>query len=161
MENEIWKDVIGYECLYQVSNLGRVKGLRFNKEKILKQRIGTKGYFTLCLRKDKIVKSKEVHQLIAIAFLNHKPCGYKLVINHIDFNQKNNNIKNLEIVTHRENTNRKHIKSSSQYVGVSWNKSAKKWISAIRINGKRIFLGSFVNEQEASQVYQNRLMEIL
>ena len=97
MENEIWKDVIGYEGLYQVSNLGNVKSLRFNKEKILKQRIGTKGYFAVCLRKDKIVKTKEVHQLIAIAFLNHKPCGYKLVINHIDFNQKNNNILNRHL----------------------------------------------------------------
>jgi len=160
MENEIWKDVIAYEGLYQVSNLGNVKSLRFNKEKILKQRIGTKGYFAVCLRKDKIVKTKEVHQLIAIAFLNHKPCGYKLVINHIDFNQKNNNIKNLQIVTHRENTNRKHIQSSSKYVGVYWGKNDKKWKSAIRINGKKKHLGSFINEYDAHLAYQNAVNKI-
>jgi hypothetical protein len=163
MKKEIWKDIIGYEGLYQVSNLGRVKSLgndKSKKEKILKIRIGTKGYFIANIRKDKKSKAIDVHQLVAIAFLNHTPCGFKLVVNHIDFNKQNNNVDNLEIITHRENTNRKHIESTSKYVGVYLDKCSGKWASAIRINGKKKYLGRFENEQEASRAYQTALVRL-
>ena len=98
---EIWKDIIDYEGLYQVSNLGRVKSLHHNKEKILKNRLGANGYYSVALNKNGKIKYLGVHRLVAIAFVD----GYKeeLVVNHIDENPLNNIYTNLEWTSHKEN----------------------------------------------------------
>ena len=67
---------------------------------------------------------------------------------------------NLEIVTSRKNTNKKHLKSTSKYTGVSWNTKSNKWKSQIRINNKDIYLGLFINEKQASIAYNNKLKEL-
>jgi len=157
---EEFKSIKGYKGIYKVSNLGRVKSLKFNKEKILKMSFATGGYCIVSLSKDGVVKMRTVHQLVAETFLGHTPCGMKLVVNHIDFDKTNNKVSNLEIVTSRENSNQKHLKSSSKYIGVSWNKPAKKWIANIWINGKKKNLGRFTNEIDASNAYQLKLSEI-
>ena len=92
-----------------------------------------------------------------MSFLGHEPNGHALVVNHIDFDKTNNHVSNLEIVTNRENTNQKHLKSSSKYIGVGWDKSRQKWVSRIRINGKLKQLGRFNTEIEAHITYQNKL----
>lgn len=95
---EIWKDIQGYEGLYQVSNLGRIKSLK--KEKILKPSVQYinkhKNYKRLkvSLTKNHIKKDFMVHQLVARAFI-HNPNNYNL-INHIDGNTLNNYVSNLE-----------------------------------------------------------------
>lgn len=164
---EVWKDIPQYEGLYQVSNLGNVRSLdrvcrrgRKLKGKVLKDALCGRGYFVVELNKNGKAKTITVHKLVAYSFLNHKPCGHKLVVNHIDINRENNNLYNLEIITQRENTNKKHIKSSSKYTGVYWNKKAKKWRSNILINGRRKHLGYFTDEKEAAQAYQNELNKI-
>ena len=157
---ENWKTIKDFEK-YEVSNYGRVKSFNFNKEKILKNGINSNGYYVIDLCNNKKHKTFNVHQLVAIAFLKHEPNRHKLVVNHKDFNRLNNHIDNLEIVTQRENTNLKHIKSTSKYVGVCWDKNKNKWISAIRINGKLKHLGTFTNELDAHNAYQNKLKEIL
>ena len=169
-EIEIFKDILGYEGLYQVSNLGRVKSLERKvrkensfktvKEKILTPVINNGGYLRVTLWKQGKQKDFKVHQLVAMAFLGHKPNGHKLVVNHKDFNRKNNNAINLEIITQRKNTNKKHLKSASQYTGVSWHKSSKKWRARIWYNGRLEHLGYFDNELEGFFAYQTRLNEI-
>ncbi len=158
---EEWKDILGYEGLYKVSNLGNIKSLKFQKEKVLKLQTNTKGYFIVNLYKNKKMKSHQIHQLVAIAFLNHVPCKMELVINHINFDKKDNKVSNLEIVTNRENSNRKHLKSTSKYTGVSFEKDRNKWVAQIKIKGKRVLLGRFSNEIDASNVYQSKLKEII
>ena len=153
---EIYKDVIGYEGIYQVSNFGNVKSCKTGL--IRNYYLEKNGYYSITLRKNGTGNTRKVHQLVAESFLNHKRCGYKLVINHIDFNKINNKVDNLEIVTNRENSNRKHIESSSKYVGVQWNTEKRKWKSTIRINGNRNHLGYFNNELEASEAYQEALL---
>ena len=69
---EIWKDIPGYEGLYQVSNFGRVKSFKNKTEKILKLSICSHGYYVITIRTYKKIR---VHQLVAMAFLNHKPNG--------------------------------------------------------------------------------------
>ena len=164
---EVWKDIKGYEGYYQVSNKGRIKSLSrkiFNgksyyvsKEKILKIPVAKNGYYTVVLYKNNSLKAFQVHQLIAINFLNHKPCKHKLVVNHIDTNKLNNDISNLEIISHRKNTDKKHIKSSSKYVGVRKLKNTNFWQSRIYIKGKRIYLGNYKNEYNAHLAYQKAL----
>ena len=154
---EIYKDVIGYEGVYQVSNLGNVKSFRYGKERQMKQSKDSSGYLVIGIRLNNVPKIRRVHQLVAESFLNHTRCGYKLVVNHIDFNKTNNKLDNLEIVTQRENSNQKHLKSSSKYIGVSWSKSRNKWVALIYLNGKHKNLGRFNDELEASKAYQKAL----
>ena len=156
---EEWRSIKDYED-YKVSNLGRVKSLKFGKEKILKKGLSGNGYHIVNLCDVGLVKARKVHQLVAVAFLNHKPDGYKLVVNHKDFNRTNNNVSNLEIVSARENSNRKHIKSTSKHVGIYWNKAASKWRAQIVINRKKKHLGYFVDEIQASNAYQKALKNI-
>jgi len=156
---EIWKTIPNFEY-YQVSNLGRVKSLKFGKERILKAGIDHGGYSLVILSLNGKTKSITLHKLVAMAFLNHNPCGMKLVINHINFNRLDNSLSNLEIISQRENCNKKHLKSSSKYTGVFWNKLRNKWITRIQINGKNKHLGYFTNEEDASEAYTSFLKTI-
>ena len=102
---------------------------------------------------------RTVNQIMAIAFLSHKPCGHKIVVDHIDNNKLNNKLYNLQLITHRENIS-KDKKGSSKYTGVCWHKIKNKWQSSIAINGKIKYLGIFTNEIEAAQAYQNELKKL-
>lgn len=98
---EIWKDVDGYEGLYQVSNLGRVK--RVATSRVLNGMNSGSGYVQVGLYKQGVVSRKLIHRLVAQAFIpNHE---HKSEINHIDEDKTNNNINNLEWSTRKENIN--------------------------------------------------------
>lgn len=111
LEQEIWKDIKGYEGLYQVSNLGRVKSLerqvwnRFqmiNKpEKILKPRKNSKGYISYILYKNGVGKSYRAHRLTLTTFV--KNVQNKPMVNHKDGQKDNNHLSNLEYNTNSEN----------------------------------------------------------
>lgn len=156
---EIWKTIPGYDK-YKVSNLGRIKSLKYKEPKILKKKINIYGYEQIALTKNSKKKYYQVHQLVAMAFLNHKPCGHKIVVDHIDFDRTNNTLQNLRLTTQRENTNKKHLKSSSKYTGVYWDKKSDKWRSMIRINGKLKYLGLYENEYDAYLSYKKELKKI-
>ena len=103
--NEIWKAVKGYEGLYEVSNLGRVKSLPRNGtvlcKKILKYSLDKCGYRQVILSKNNVRKSAKIHRLVAEAFLqneNNFPS-----INHKDENKQNNDVSNLEWCSHSYN----------------------------------------------------------
>ena len=113
MSEEIWKDIKGFEGIYRVSNLGRVKSLeRFKKgkngslvtvkEKILKPGLAH-GYYQVELCKNSIRKFYMVHRLVWEAFNSHIPEGYE--INHLDERPVNNALSNLSLVTRKENIN--------------------------------------------------------
>jgi hypothetical protein len=160
---EEFRDIPGYEGLYQVSNLGRVKSLGNNqkrKEKILNPRVSTWGYNQVLLSKNKIIKNNLVHKLVAMAFLNHIPCGHKIVVDHINDNKLDNRLENLQLISQRENVFKTQGKYSSKYKGVCLHKKLNKWVSNIQINGINIYLGLFNCELAAHQAYQNKLKEI-
>ena len=157
---ENWKDIPDYEGLYQVSDLGRVKSFHKGKERVLKASINRCGYYQLTLYKDNKSKYFEVHQLMAIAFLNHKPNGNTLVVDHINNLSIDNRISNLQIISHRENATKDQTGGTSEYVGVSWCKNYEKWRAQIVINGKRKHLGYFKEELEAHKAYQEALTNL-
>jgi hypothetical protein len=164
---EEWKDIIGYEGYYQISNLGRVKSFerkvtrilmggekttRIKKEQIIKNLITRGGYYRVNLVVNK-TRKYYVHRLVAIHFI-YNPLN-KPFVNHLDGNKLNNSIENLEWVSQRENVCHytKNKKSSSKYVGVYRNqyKNYDKWCARISHNGKSISLGYFHIEEEAYQ----------
>ena len=104
---EEWKDVKGYEGLYMISNLGRIKslqGCKYRKqERILKQYKKTGGYYQVSLSKNHKSKWFTVHRLVAINFIDN-PNNYPQ-INHIDENKSNNSASNLEWCTAKYNNN--------------------------------------------------------
>ena len=155
-----WRNLPGADGMYQVSNYGDIKSYYGLEPKILKQQKGTDGRMGLQLKINGVRSNFNTHKLVAMCFLNHVPCGYKLVINHIDFNYLNNHVSNLEEVTARVNANQKHIKSSSKYTGVHRRSEKGRWRSGIYFNGKTIHLGTFDTEIEASIVYEKKLKEI-
>lgn len=100
-EIEIWKDVLGYEGLYQVSNLGNVKSLNYNhtkKTKLLKLSKDTHGYYIVPLCKNKKRRNMLVHRLVAIAFIPN-PNNYPCVNHKKEFEINNNAVENLEWCT--------------------------------------------------------------
>lgn len=106
-EGEEWKQVAGYEGLYEISNLGRVKSLKANKgkvrEKILRQGKMKNGYLKVIFHKEGKVKTFLIHRLVATAFLDN-PSNLRCV-NHKDENKENNCVDNLEWCTHQYNVN--------------------------------------------------------
>lgn len=104
-QTEIWKDVAGYEGLYQISTLGRIKSLKRKKgkaDKIRVHNITRTGYHIIDLYKNNKCKYFSVHRLVALAFIPN-PLN-KSEVNHIDGNKSNNNLTNLEWNTRAENT---------------------------------------------------------
>lgn len=96
MEKEIWKDVQGYEGLYQVSNLGRVKSLNYHntkEERVLKQNM-VRDYYQVCFSVNKKRKYYRVNRLVATAFIPN-PNNYQFV-NHINEVKTDNRVDNLE-----------------------------------------------------------------
>ena len=96
---EEWRDIEGYEGLYQVSNLGNVRSLR--TKAIMKTNITNWGYCQVCLRAHGERKNKAVHRLVAIAFIPNSES--KDEVNHINGIKTDNRADNLEWVTRREN----------------------------------------------------------
>ena len=113
---EIWKDIRGYEGIYQISNLGKVKSIgrneqyevngkiinRVRKEKILSKCIDNQGYVIVALSLNRKIKYYKVHRLVATYFVSNTE--NKNIINHIDGDKTNNIYTNLEWCTIKENT---------------------------------------------------------
>lgn len=158
---EIWKDIIGFEGLYKISNLGRVKNY---KEKLLKYCIDTRGYYKLTLCKDKKRYDKTVHRLIAENFIDNpenKPC-----VNHINSNRLDNRIHNLEWVTYSENNkhahkfgnakavNKKKIQCSNGQIFES-SYEASEWLNKHIYKGSKLITSMAKNIRRACTGYSN------
>ena len=114
---EIWKDITGFENMYQVSNLGRVKSLPklkrvtvFNKahikimtkERIIGGSLDKSGYIQINLRKNRKIKKYRIHRLVAEAFL--PPIAGCNIVNHKNGIKNDNRLSNLEWCTEKDNT---------------------------------------------------------
>lgn len=120
---EVWKEIEGYEGLYQVSNLGRVKSLErqcgtvYKKEKVLSaDRLTKDGYVKVALRKDNVATEFRVHQLVARSFIPNT--DNKETVNHIDGDKRNNKEENLEWATRSEQLD--HAYKNGLKKPVSW-----------------------------------------
>ena len=154
-QREEFRSISGYEGLYEVSNFGNVKSL--TNDKILKPCLGSRGYYKVTLSKDGKTKTIRIHILVATAFLDHVPDGYKIVVDHIDNNRLNNNLTNLQLISQRNNSSKDKKNGTSKYTGVTWYNASNKWLAQIAINSKKKNLGLFETEDEAHETYQKAL----
>ena len=142
---EVWKDIPGYEGLYQVSNHGRVKRGAYIK----KTRIARNGYVLVSLWKDGNEKKCLVHRLVADAFIDNSS-GLPEV-NHKDENKANNHVSNLEWCTRTYNLGYGTRRERFQ-------KSRGKRVVQYTIDG--VFIARYVSAQEAAKqtgIYQSAI----
>lgn len=97
--NETWKPVVGYEGYYEISDEGRILGLKSGK--ILRPAPDRKGYMKCVLQKDGVTKNKRIHRLVLESFVG--PCPKNCEGAHIDGDVKNNNLRNLAWKTSAQN----------------------------------------------------------
>jgi hypothetical protein len=147
---EIWKDIIGYEGLYKVSDFGNVKSLGnefLRKERLLKLSPQSKNYLTVVLQKDATRKMVLVHRLVAEHFIYN--IESKPQINHINGNKHDNRVENLEWVSHRENLDHA-IKNNLTLKGEKNRNSKLKDVDVIKIHS---LLQKGITTKELSETY--------
>lgn len=144
---EIWKEITGYEGIYEISSFGNLRSIYRRQYFILKPK--QTGYCVVSLRKNGRNQELKVHRIVAAAFIPNTE--NKPVVNHINGIKNDNRVENLEWVTHRENicVHYKLKEKTSTYTGVSFYKANKKWKSQIYINHKTHTIGYFNSQEEA------------
>lgn len=160
---EEWKTINGYEGLYEVSNMGRVRSLdrkviyKNGKEHLHKGRIKSQPndckteYRVAVLSRENKLRAFKISRLVATNFIENKdklPC-----VNHIDGNKKNDNILNLEWCTQSRNNIHAFDTGLSKYKnktrGLFWDKERGRWIAYLYRNNKNIFIGRFDSHEIA------------
>lgn len=162
MVHEIWKEISGYDGLYEISNLGRVKSYRRDKENgfvLSNLMMGPKRkrYPSITLFKDKKKKHFRIHHLVMNAFVGPRPEG--LIVDHVDNNPMNNNVDNLRYTSYRENNTKDRVGKTSKYPGVHRDRY-NNWVSQIKENGRMVYLGYFKKEHDAFLAYCKKRDEI-
>jgi hypothetical protein len=174
--DEIWKDMQGYEGQYQVSSHGRIRSIVNNhgaakiRLKATYVRSTTCQYEYVNLSVKNKAFTEAVHRAVAKAFIPNPE--NKPMVNHIDGNKLNNNVCNLEWVTDSENKRHafeaglmkgqthwkgKKFSNTSRYHNVGWDKSRNKWTASLKLNGKS-HTKRFADEDDAA-LYVNHLLD--
>lgn len=149
--NEIWKDIPDYEGHYQISNFGRVKSLKFNKNKIIIPRKTKNGYFDINLCKNNYIKNYKIHRLLMLTF---KSDNYfdEAIINHIDGNKLNNNLDNLEWCTYQENSKHSYkigLQTPTKGESHGMSKLNEKQVRIIRL----CYINKYFNQYELGKIF--------
>jgi hypothetical protein len=161
-QNEIWKDILGYEGVYQISSKGRVKSLGWNRVRsrgrishradiLLKQTITHRGYKRVELNLKGSAKKFVIHRLVAIAFISNP--SNKPEVNHIDGNKENNDISNLEWCTSKENKSHAFVNGLSHQVYGEKHVQAKLSLNDVIEIKRKFASGDFKNQTKVSKIY--------
>lgn len=137
---EVWKDVVGYEGLYQVSNFGQVKNTK--RQKVLIPQTNTWGYKHILLHKNGTRKTVTIHKLVVDAFITTERAG--LQVNHKDENKSNNRLDNLELCTPAYNMN---------YGTGNDRRAAKVRKPILQINSEGKIINTFISARQAHELF--------
>ena len=167
LANEEWRDVIGYEGKYQVSNLGRVRSLNYmrtGRVQILRHKISKYGYSIVTLIKGGKQKMYFVSRLVAIAFIpnpENKPCT-----DHIDTISSNNRVTNLRWVTHSENVRnpityaRCCALAKTRNLGRKTSEKTKQILRELNLGDKNGFYGRKHSEESLQKMREYKASEV-
>lgn len=161
MEGEIWKDIPGYEGLYEISNIPRIASV-YRKSRsvkgriILRHTINRYGYVIYYLYKNKKRKTLKAHRLIMLAFVGPSD----LCIDHINMVRDDNRLENLEYVTYRENSTRAVKAKTKRDLPMGVASYRGKYSAALYVRGKRRAIGTFNTIEEASAQYQSAINDL-
>ena len=173
LPNEEWRDVVGYEGLYQVSNLGRVKSIgtinNYRRLKILSPQINGRKYLQVCLFDEQSKrKVKLVHQLVAQSFIDN-PNGYKC-IDHINTIKTDNRVENIRWCDYKMNMNNPITKNKVDNIRSSicrqdwyidkqrYSQSHSKKVLQYNLNG--VFIKEWRTISEAARAYNTSVQAI-
>ncbi|MBZ9633045.1 NUMOD4 domain-containing protein [Clostridium sp. FP1] len=167
---EVWKDIKGYEGLYQISNTGKVKSLNrldnvgsHHQERILKPCLSNKGYLFVGIYRNCKRKPVYIHKLVAQYFTDNSYS--KVQVNHLDGNKQNNLLNNLEWCSPSENIRHAHKNGLSnpvrgEQVGTSkLTKEEAAEIKAMKNKGisQKSIGGLFnISQQEVCKIHNNK-----
>jgi hypothetical protein len=156
---EIFKEVVGYRN-YEASNLGRIISKNKGGEyRLLNQHLDVSGYFTVGLIDNNgKLRSRKVHQIVAVCFLDHIPNGHSLVVDHINNVKSDNRVENLQLISARKNSTKD---KSNPFTGVTLDRNSNRYRARIHINGRRVHLGMFDTPEEAHGKYLEALSKHL
>ena len=168
---ETYKDIKGYNGIYQVSNKGNVRSktrqvkgaytLYVKKGRVLKQSLNSKGFLKVALHLNGKSETKLIHILVAESFLGHTRTGHGAKVRHLDFDKWNNDANNLKVSSNLDSIYTTKKGTSSKYIGVNFDKHSNKWKASLFYNKKQRTLGLFKTEIEAMNCYQSKLQELL
>lgn len=159
MENqvEIWKPVKGFEGYYEVSDLGRVKNSK--TQRILKTTYSCAEYPMVKMYKNGLKRTKAVHVLVGESFLAYTTNGTSgLVLDHINNLKHDSRLKNLQIITHRENVRKGILKKDTIYYGVY--RVGKKWRARCYFKNKPYHVGYYHCDYEAHLAVEQKIKEL-
>jgi len=161
LPGEVFKEIDGYDGYYEISNMGRVLSWHKGKFRFLK----TGGYDRqlIILQINGVRDVHKINCLVWDYFGNKKRDGHKLVVTRINKDYSDNKITNLKLVSARILTHLSYKgEPGSKHIGVHYDGTikGKEWKSTITINRKRVGLGYFKTQEDASNAYQKRLAEI-
>ena len=173
LPNEEWRDVVGYEGLYQVSNLGRVKSIgtinNYRRLKILSPQINGRKYLQVCLFDEQSKrKVKLVHQLVAQSFIDN-PNGYKC-IDHINTIKTDNRVENIRWCDYKMNMNNPITKNKVDKIRSSiclqdwyidkqrYSQSNSKKVLQYNLNG--VFIKEWRTISEAARTHNTSVQAI-
>lgn len=166
---EVWKPIKGYEGLYEISNMGRVKSLAkivgngfHREEKMLQIIVEKTKYCFVNLMRNAKPKKYRIHLLVWDYFGDKPRDGLRLQVDHKDEDKGNNRIDNLQLLSGRKNKSKERLlnKASGLPTGVCWHKQNKKYHAQIYIDRTHFNLGFYNTPEEASNAYQEALRRV-
>lgn len=155
MDEERWKNITGFND-YQVSSLGRVKSLKHGKERLLKPRKNSEGYFSIVTCNNGKEVSHRIHRLVALEFIPN-PDNLPQV-DHIDRNISNNQLNNLRWVSQSQNSFNTHRHYKESY-GIYWKKQFNFYQIIVTYEGKLKSLGCTPDFEKAKEIRDRFLHE--
>lgn len=152
-----WIKIKGFES-YGVNKKGQIKNLI--KGNILKPVTGSGGYHQVSFNENGKRINKKIHIIMAETFLNHTPCGFKVVVDHVNNVKTDNRLLNLQLTTNRHNSSKDIKNKTSRFTGVTWDKTRKKWETRYKIGKKQFYIGRFDSEIEAAEAYAEKIKNL-